>query len=312
MTEYIVAAFYKFIDLPDFADRRAALQEAGERADVVGTILLAHEGINGTIAGPREGINKVLNLLRAIPGCADLEWKESIADKAPFYRLKVRLKKEIVTLGVPDLEPHKSRELYVEPKDWNDLIADPETLVIDTRNDYEVSIGTFEGAINPETTNFRDFPEWFREFRKTNDVKKVAMFCTGGIRCEKSTAFLRSEGIENVAHLKGGILKYLETIPQEESKWQGECFVFDERVSVGHDLAPGSYDMCRACRRPITDEDKASPHFVDGVSCPACHASITPAQREAFAERQKQVELARARGERHIGVKRGRQKEQIS
>ena len=218
-------------------------------------------------------------------------------------RMKVRLKKEIVTMGVHGIAPELSYERYVDPQDWNDVISDPDTIVIDTRNDYEVSIGSFDGAINPETKSFRDFPEWFRNFRAENQFKKVAMFCTGGIRCEKSTAFLRSEGVEDVVHLKGGILKYLETMPKEQSLWHGECFVFDQRVSVDHDLEPGSYDMCHACRRPITDEDKASPHYQAGVSCPACVTEHSEGQKRAFAERQKQIELAKARGEIHIGMK---------
>ena len=302
MAEITVAAFYKFADLPDFEERRSGLLACAQSHDVLGTILLAREGVNGTIAGGRNSVEAVIDHIRSFPGCDDMEWKTALADAPPFHRMKVRLKKEIVTMGVENIAPHLSHERYVEPEDWNALISDPETLVIDTRNDYEVSIGTFEGAINPETTSFRAFPEWFREFRKTRDVKKVAMFCTGGIRCEKSTAFLRSEGIEDVAHLKGGILKYLETIPEEDSLWRGECFVFDERVSVGHDLAPGKYDMCHACRRPIDEEDKASPHYREGVSCPHCVGEYSDDRRRAFAERQKQVELAEARGETHIGA----------
>lgn len=303
MSQFVVAAFYKFADLPDFAQRKQDLHDVAVAADICGTILLAHEGVNGTIAGLRAGVDKVLAHVQAFPGCADLAWKESLTDEAPFHRMKVRLKKEIVTMGVSGLDPQLSYERYVDCDDWNAVISDPETLVIDTRNDYEVSIGTFEGAINPKTTSFREFPEWFRKFRQTRDIKKVAMFCTGGIRCEKSTAFLRSEGVKDVVHLKGGILKYLETVPKEESLWRGECFVFDQRVSVGHDLAPGSYDMCHACRQPITDEDKSSPLYEEGVSCPACHGQHSQAQLRAFAERQKQVELAEARGESHIGAK---------
>jgi len=305
MTETIVAAFYKFADLPDFESRRPGLLACAQDNDVLGTILLAGEGVNGTIAGPRAGVAAVIDHIRAFPGCAGMECKTASAEAPPFHRMKVRLKKEIVTMGVTDIAPHLSHERYVAPEDWNALIADPETLVIDTRNDYEVAIGSFEGAINPHTASFRDFPAWFREFRKTRDVKKVAMFCTGGIRCEKSTAFLRSEGIEDVAHLQGGILKYLETVPRAESLWRGECFVFDGRVSVDHDLAPGAYDQCHACRRPIDADDKASPHYREGVSCPHCVGEYSDERRRAFAERQKQVELADARGETHIGVKPG-------
>ncbi len=303
MSQIVVAALYQFTALPDYAGYRAGILETAMKSQVFGTILLAREGVNGTIAGPREGVDAVLAALRALPGCAELDWKESYTDENPFHRMKVRLKKEIVTMGVENIDPARSHERYVEPHDWNRVISDPDTLVIDTRNDYEVSIGAFKGAINPHTASFREFPEWFRKFREENDIKKVAMYCTGGIRCEKSTAFLRAEGIEDVVHLKGGILKYLETVPEQESLWRGECFVFDQRVSVGHDLAPGSYDQCRACRRPITEKDKASPHFVEGVSCPTCYGEYSETQKRAFAERQKQVELADARGERHIGVK---------
>lgn len=303
MTEIVVAALYKFIALPDFETRKEPLLRIAQEAGVLGTILLAHEGVNGTIAGPREAVDTVLDYLRTFPGCADLQWKESYAEENPFYRIKVRLKKEIVTMGVTGIAPEKSHEMYVTPDRWNEVISDPDTVVIDTRNDYEVAIGSFDGAINPETKSFRDFPDWFRKFREENPVKKVAMFCTGGIRCEKSTAFLKSEGIDDVVHLQGGILKYLETVPEEKSKWRGECFVFDQRVSVGHDLAPGSYDQCFACRRPITDEDKASEHYIKGVMCPHCVEEYSPEQREGFAERQRQIKLAKERGETHIGVK---------
>jgi len=303
MSQIVVAALYQFTPLPDFDQRHAPLLNIALAHGVLGTVLLAPEGVNGTIAGPRSGIDAVLAHLKSFPGCGDLEWKESHTDENPFLRMKVRLKKEIVTLGVDGLEPQKSHERYVEPHDWNKVITDPETLVIDTRNDYEVSIGAFEGAIDPQTTSFREFPEWFRNFRETNNVSKVAMYCTGGIRCEKSTAFLRSEGVDDVVHLKGGILKYLETVPQEESLWRGECFVFDERVSVGHDLAPGTYDLCHACRLPITETDKASSYYVKGVSCPACHDKHSTEKKRNFAERQKQVELAEARGEKHLGAK---------
>lgn len=297
----VVAAFYKFTALPDFIEHQAGLRAAAEKAGVFGTILLAPEGVNGTIAGSREGIDAVLAHLRTLPRCAGLEWKESRTGDNPFHRMKVRLKKEIVAMGVTGIDPGKSFERYIAPEDWNDVISDPEILVIDTRNDYEVSIGIFDGAVDPKTKSFRDFPAWFREFRKTHDVKKVAMYCTGGIRCEKSTAFLRSEGVDDVVHLKGGILKYLETVPAEKSLWRGECFVFDQRVSVAHNLEPGSYAMCYACRQPITNEDMASPLYIKGVSCPACHDTLSDEQKRNFAERQKQVELAAARGETHIG-----------
>jgi UPF0176 protein len=299
---FVVAALYKFVSLPDFADRRGPLQQACNDAGTSGTLLLAHEGINGTIAGSRAAIDTVLNHIRRIPGCADLDHKESHADKNPFHRMKVRLKKEIVTLGVEGIDPNDVVGTYVAPEDWNDLIRDPDVLVIDTRNDYEVSIGTFEGAINPETTTFRDFPAWFRAHRQEYEGKKVAMFCTGGIRCEKSTAFLKSEGIDDVYHLQGGILKYLENVPEDQSSWQGECFVFDQRVSVGHGLALGTWNMCHACRMPIDDADMASEHYIKGVSCPLCHDKTSAAQKQRYTERQKQIEHARARGEVHIGA----------
>jgi UPF0176 protein len=303
MSQIIVAALYQFTPLPDFEDRQAPLLNAALEHGVLGTILLASEGVNGSIAGPRAGVDAVLAHIKTFPGCADLDWKESYTDENPFYRMKVRLKKEIVTMGLSDIAPEQSHERYVEPQDWNAVISDPDTVVIDTRNDYEVGIGAFEGAINPRTKSFRDFPAWFRKFREDNDIKKVAMYCTGGIRCEKSTAFLRSEGVDDVVHLKGGILKYLETVPQETSLWRGECFVFDQRVSVGHDLAPGSYDMCHACRQPITEEDKTSKQYTPGISCPACYGEHSEETKRRFAERQKQIALAKARGEKHIGAK---------
>jgi UPF0176 protein len=302
MSDTIIAAFYQFTDLPGFESLRQPLLTLGQDEGVFGTILLAHEGINGTISGPRAGVDAVLAHLKAFPGCAALQWKEARADQNPFYRLKVRLKKEIVTLGVPGLSPQNSHQDYVAPKDWNAVISDPQTLLIDTRNAYEVSIGTFKGAIDPGTTSFREFPKWFAEFQKNNNITRLAMFCTGGIRCEKSTAFVRTLGVDNVVHLQGGILNYLETVPKAQSLWEGECFVFDHRVSVNHDLAPGAYDLCHACRLPITEADKASAHYQKGVSCPACYHTHDAKRREALAERQKQMELAAARGQVHLGA----------
>ncbi len=301
MSKTVIAALYQFADLPDFEKRQQKLSDLAKKMGVYGTILLAAEGVNGTIAGSRTGIDAVLAHLKTFPGCEALNWKESYTEKNPFYRMKVRLKKEIVTMGVPGMVPQTSHERYVTAKDWNALITDPDTVLIDTRNDYEVSIGTFNGAVNPDIKSFREFPEWFSAFREKNKAKKVAMFCTGGIRCEKSIAYARAIGVEEVFHLEGGILKYLEDIPKEESEWEGECFVFDHRVSVDHDLAPGSYDMCHACRQPITEDDKASEYFVKGVSCPACYTQHDEKRREALIERQKQVELAKSRGQRHIG-----------
>ncbi len=306
MSTYLIAALYKFVELPDFAQMRDPLFAFCEQHEVKGTLLLAREGINGTIAGPQEGIRAVLAYLNSDPRISGLVHKESYADKAPFYRLKVKLKKEIVTLGIPDLKTAEMVGEYVAPEDWNALISDPDVVVVDTRNDYEVGIGTFNRAINPKTQSFTEFPQWVAEQSKEGGVlhgkPRVAMFCTGGIRCEKSTAFMRSQGFDQVYHLQGGILKYLEEIPAAESLWDGDCFVFDERVSVRHGLEPGDYDFCRACRMPISEEEKASPQFEEGVSCPYCHGHSSPEQIERFRERQKQVALAREREERHIGV----------
>jgi UPF0176 protein len=298
----IVAALYQFAPFDDPAALQGPLLAACQAQAVKGTILLAREGVNGTIAGTAEGVEAVLGHIRTLPGCAALEVKFSHAEDMPFLRLKVRIKKEIVTLGVPGVDPARDAGRYVEPSDWNALISDPDVILIDTRNDYEVGIGSFAGAINPNTPTFRDFPAWFREFRQTLPANpKIAMFCTGGIRCEKSTAFLRAEGIEDVAHLKGGILKYLETVPEAESLWEGECFVFDDRVSVGHGLEIGTLELCRACRAPVGEEARASALFTDGVQCPACAGSRTDEQRGRYEERQKQMALAAKRGVGHLG-----------
>lgn len=302
MPEITVASFYKFTPMDDIAAVKAELDAALSETDVRGTVLLAPEGINGTIAGSVEGVAAAFAAFRALPGLAGLDYKESFADENPFYRLKVRLKKEIVTMGAPEADPNKMVGDYVEPEDWNALIQSDDVVVIDTRNDYEVSIGTFDGAIDPKTKSFREFPEWFREFRKEKPETRVAMFCTGGIRCEKATSFVKNEGVEDVYHLKGGILKYLERIPEPESLYRGDCFVFDNRVSVKHGLKVGDYDMCHACRRPIGDEEKASPHYAQGISCPHCYDETNEDQRARFAERQKQIELAKQRGEDHIGA----------
>ncbi len=301
MDNFLVAALYKFARLDDFQDLQKPLLEKCLEEEVMGTLLLAKEGINGTISGPHQGIQNVLAHLRDDPRLADLSHKESWADKPPFLRMKVRLKREIVTMGEPDIDPNNIVGTYVAPEDWNDLIQASDVVVVDTRNDYEVGIGTFQGAVNPETSSFREFPNWVQNSGLLEGNKKVAMFCTGGIRCEKSTAYLRGQGVEEVYHLEGGILKYLENIPAEESLWEGECFVFDQRVSVGHGLEPGSYDQCYACRVPIDEDDKASPLYVKGVSCPKCHDQLTPSQKLRFSERQKQMVLARERNEVHLG-----------
>ena len=307
MSTFLTAAFYKFVDLPDYVELQAPLLAFCENQSVKGTILLAREGINSTIAGPLEGVHAVLAYLRNDPRLADLIHKEAFATSPPFYRMKVRLKREIVTMGVPEVNPDLMAGIYVKPEQWNALIEDPDVVVIDTRNDYEVSIGTFAGAVNPHIKRFADLPEWIRQNgelnAKSGKKPKVAMFCTGGIRCEKSTALMRTEGFHEVYHLEGGILKYLETVPEQKSLWQGECFVFDERVSVGHGLIPGHHDLCRSCREPVSAQDKNSPLYELGVSCPKCHDTKTEAQKQGARERQRQVELAARRQQAHIGAK---------
>lgn len=300
-----VVALYRFTPFADLEQIKTPLARTCCALGVKGTLLLAREGINGTIAGTDDAIDQVLAHIRALPGCAEIEVKESRAPTMPFHRMKVRLKQEIVTMGQPEIDPLDTGH-YVAPSDWNALIDGPGTIVIDTRNDYEVALGSFTGAIDPHTRSFRDFPEWFNANRDRlldGEVKpKIAMFCTGGIRCEKSTAFLKAEGLDEVYHLKGGILAYLEKIPPEDSRWQGECFVFDERVSVGHGLTPGDNQLCRGCRMPVTPEQRGSSFFVEGVSCPACHSERTDEQRERYAERHRQTRLAEARGETHVGA----------
>ena len=296
-----VATLYQFTRFDDPAAVQAGLRLACEEAGIKGTLLIAPEGINGTIAGAPEAVEQVIGHIRTLPGCAALDVKYSSADAMPFYRMKVRLKREIVTMGQPDIDPLTGAGHYVDPANWNALVDDPDTILIDTRNDYEVEIGSFVGAVDPKTRHFSEFPDWARSHREDLVGKKVAMFCTGGIRCEKATAFLKAEGIDEVYHLKGGILKYLEDVPASESRWSGECFVFDQRVAIGHGLAAGTYDLCHACRMPVSAGDKASAHYVEGVSCPKCHDARDDAQRAGYAERQRQVALADARGIAHIG-----------
>jgi UPF0176 protein len=298
---FTVAALYHFTRFDDPAALRGPLLELATAQGVKGSLLLAREGINGTIAGTREGIDAVLAHIRSLPGCAGLEWKESYAHSMPFGKLKVRLKREIVTMGQPDVDPRAGTGHYVAPSDWNDLISQPDVVVIDTRNDYEVSIGTFQGAIDPGTQSFRDFPAWWEQNKDRFHNKRVAMFCTGGIRCEKSTNYLLQQGVQDVFHLKGGILKYLEDVPADQSLWQGECFVFDQRVSVGHGLVPGDNAMCHACRRPLTPKDRYRPEYEEGVQCHHCVDEFTPERRAGFRERQRQIALARARGDAHLG-----------
>jgi UPF0176 protein len=298
----VVAALYRFTRLDNFAELREPLLDLMLAHNVRGTLLLAHEGINGTISGRREDVDTVLNWLRADPRLVELDHKESLVDEHPFLRTKVKLKKEIVTMGIEGVDPTRVVGTYLSGEDWNRVISDPETLLIDTRNDYEYEVGTFAGAINPHTRSFREFPDYVREHLDPQKHKRVAMFCTGGIRCEKSTAYLKEQGFDEVYHLKGGILKYLEETPKDNSLWQGECFVFDERVTVDHDLQPGSFDQCHACRRPISEQDKLSAHYQKGVSCPKCADEYSPEQRQRFAERQRQIDLARSRGQQHLGM----------
>ncbi len=300
MKAIAVCALYKFARLEDYKSFRQPLLDLMARHHIRGTLLLAAEGINGTVAGPRESIDELLRFLQSDPRLEELEHKRSFSDTNPFYRAKVRLKKEIVTLGVAEIDPRHMVGTYVDPKDWNNLISDPDTVLIDTRNDYEVSIGTFKNALNPNTESFRQFPEYVEKNLDPSRHRKIAMFCTGGIRCEKSTAYLKELGFENVYHLKGGILKYLEEVPAEDSLWEGECFVFDNRVAVNHDLDAGSYDLCHACRMPITEEDKQSALFEQGVSCPHCHDRLSEKRKASFRERERQIQLACARGEEHL------------
>ena len=302
MSNIVVAALYKFVSLPDFHKLREPLLDHCLAQNIRGTLLLAEEGINGTVAGSREAIDSLLAYLKADPRLADLSHKESFDSSQPFYRMKVKLKKEIVTMGIDGIDPNEVVGTYVKPKDWNALISDPDVVLIDTRNDYEVEIGTFKGAVDPKTESFRQFPEYVRQNYNPEKHKKVAMFCTGGIRCEKASAFMKREGFEEVYHLEGGILKYLEEVDQPDSLWQGECFVFDNRVSVKQGLEPGEYALCHGCRWPITDADRQSEKYEEGVSCPACHDTLTDEQRQRFRDRQKQIELARQRNVPHVGA----------
>lgn len=305
--KFLTAALYKFVSLPNYADLQASIHAACEAHHIKGTILLATEGINGTIAGLPENIQEILHFLRndvIFEGkFADLEHKESFADEHPFYRMKVKLKKEIVTLGVAGVSPTKQVGTYVKPEDWNALISDPDVILIDTRNDYEVDIGTFKGAIDPKTTTFREFPKYVANNLDKTKHKKVAMFCTGGIRCEKASSYMMAQGFEAVYHLQGGILKYLETVPEAESLWQGECFVFDQRVAVKHNLAVGEFDQCYACRHPLSPAEMQSAEYTPGISCPYCYNTISEEKKKSLTERQKQVILAKKRGAAHIGEK---------
>ncbi|MDM7960262.1 MAG: rhodanese-related sulfurtransferase [Synechococcus sp. WH 8007] len=301
----LVMAFYGFTAMEGLPALQQELKALAEQGSVRGTILLAEEGVNGTISGPDAGVTAVLDRLRQLPGLGGLEAKFSRAEQQTFHRLKVRLKREIVTMGCPTVKPAEQVGTYVPPEQWNALIADPDTLVVDTRNRYEVEVGSFAGAIDPGTESFREFPAWveqtLRPLVEATQPKAIAMFCTGGIRCEKSTAYLLQQGFANVHHLQGGILKYLEEIPEERSSWQGECYVFDQRVSVNHQLQPGSYSLCHACGLPVSPVQRLEPSYREGISCPHCIDRFSDADRERFAERQRQMHLARERGQQHLG-----------
>jgi len=302
MSEIVIAALYKFVSLPNYKALQRPLLELCIAEGIKGTILLASEGINGTVSGSRSAIDTLFHYLNSDRCLSGVEHKESFDEVQPFYRMKVKLKREIVTLGVEGIDPNLSVGTYIEPKDWNALISDPDVTVIDTRNDYECEVGSFEGAINPNTESFRELPAYVARNLNPERNKKVAMFCTGGIRCEKSTAYLKEQGFEEVYHLKGGILNYLEKVPADNTLWKGECFVFDNRVTVNHQLEKGQYELCHGCRFPITNEDKQSKQFIDGVACPRCHDTLTDSQKARFMERQKQMKLARERGYDHIGA----------
>lgn len=303
MSKYLTAALYKFVSLPDYKNLQQPILDICVKHNIKGTLLLALEGINGTIAGLPGDIQAVLNYLRQDPRLHDLEHKESYADKHPFYRMKVKLKKEIVTMGVEGVNPNNVVGTYVKPEDWNDLISDPDVILLDTRNDYEVHIGTFKGAVDPKTTTFREFPKFVEQNLDKTKHKKVAMFCTGGIRCEKASSYMKQQGFEEVYHLQGGILKYLENVPKEQSMWEGECFVFDQRVAVKHGLEEGDYDQCYACRMPLSREEIQSEQYTPGIACPHCYDKTSEEKKAALTERQRQVILAKKRGETHIGEK---------
>ena len=312
---FLTIAFYHFVSLENIKELQPFILDFCQRNHIKGTILLANEGINGTISGQKNDIHKFLGFIKTDltfnDKFNDLEYKESWATKNPFYRMKVRLKKEIVALGVEGVSPTDKVGKYVNPEDWNKLIEDPDTIVIDTRNDYEIDIGTFKNAINPQTDSFREFPSYVENNLDDKKQKKVAMFCTGGIRCEKATSLMLDKGFENVYHLKGGILKYLETIPKDKSLWQGECFVFDQRVAVTHGLEEGQYDQCYACRHPLSPRELESDQYIKGISCPYCFNKLSDKKKAGVTERQKQIMLSKSRGENHIGDDQNLNKEKI-
>ncbi len=298
---FVVAALYKFVELQDYKEMQKSLLDLCLQHGIRGTLLLAQEGINGTVAGSRSAIDIFKAGLLSDRRFEHLEYKESFSANQPFLRMKVRLKKEIVTIGLPEVSPIKQVGTYINPEDWNQIISDPDVILIDTRNDYEVSIGAFRGAINPQTQNFREFPAWVEENLADQKKRKVAMYCTGGIRCEKASSYMLSAGFDEVYHLKGGILKYLENIPENQSLWEGECFVFDNRVAVKQGLEVGNYDQCYGCRQPLSDQDKKSPHYVEGVACSYCTDNKTDEDRRRYADRHQQVQLAKKRHQLHLG-----------
>ena len=303
--EILVAALYKFVEINDLLSLQDNLYNICEENNIMGTILIADEGINGTISGKHNEIKETISTLMSDSRFSNIEIKYSSTDKQPFHRMKVRLKKEIVTIGLPEINPNKKVGKYVKPEDWNELISDPNVVVIDTRNKYETKIGSFQNALDPETSSFREFPDWVKKFKNSEDNKnkKIAMFCTGGIRCEKASSLMKEEGFEDVYHLQGGILKYLETVDRENSLWNGECFVFDQRVCLTDELEVGSYKMCFACRMPITEEEMQNEKYIEGISCIYCYDKTTKEKKERFGSRQKQILLAKERGEKHLGGK---------
>ncbi len=301
MSRIVIAALYHFVSLDNYKELRDPLLKVLVDNDIQGTLLLAREGINGTVAASQDAITHLLNWLQTDPRLKDIKVKFSYDSHSPFYRAKVKLKKEIVTMGIEGIDPNKVVGTYVKPEDWNTLISDPTVLLVDTRNEYETSVGTFANAVDPGTNSFREFPDFVNNQLDANKHRKIAMYCTGGIRCEKATAYLKEQGFEHVYHLQGGILKYLETVAKEQSLWNGECFVFDNRVTVNHALDKGIYDLCHGCRYPITEDDKTSQYYVPGVSCANCYDRLSDDQRKRFSERQKQINLAKTRGEQHIG-----------
>ena len=303
--EILVAALYKFVEINNLLSLKDNLYKICEENNIMGTILIADEGINGTISGKHNEIKETISSLTSDDRFSNIEIKYSSTDKQPFHRMKVRLKKEIVTIGLPEINPNKKVGKYVKPEDWNKLISDPNVVVIDTRNKYETKIGSFQNALDPETSSFREFPDWVKKFKNSEDNKnkKIAMFCTGGIRCEKASSLMKEEGFEDVYHLQGGILKYLETVDRENSLWNGECFVFDQRVCLTDELEVGSYKMCFACRMPITEEEMQNEKYIEGISCIYCYDKTTKEKKERFGSRQKQILLAKERGEKHLGEK---------